>query len=263
MPKLAANLTMLFNDKPFLERFALAKQAGFKYVEFLHPYEAPAEKVKEALDTNGLQVINFNLPSGNNWAGGDRGIGASPNRVEEFRAGIKAAVEYAKILKTPRVNCLVGKMVPGFSREQHLKTAVENLKMSADALGAIGVKQIIEHINPFDIPGFVLNRVSEVLDVIAQVGRSNVFVQYDIYHAARTEGNLTLTLREQFAKIDHIQVADTPGRNQPGTGEINFPFLFAEMDKLGYQGYVGLEYVPKPDTVSSFGWIKQMGCQLA
>jgi hydroxypyruvate isomerase len=261
MPKLAANLTMLFQDVPFLDRFVAAKQAGFKYVEFLLPYDHPAEKVKEALDKNGLQVVLFNLPSGN-WAGGDRGIGANPNRVEEFRAGVKTAVSYAKVLGTPRLNCLAGKMVAGVSREEHKKTLVENLKFAADAVGQIGVKQIVEHINPFDIPGFFLNRVSEVLDVIAEANRPNLYVQYDIYHAARTEGNLTQTLREQFAKIDHIQIADTPGRNQPGTGEINFPFLFAEMDKLGYTGYVGLEYVPKPDTLSSLGWIKQMGCQL-
>jgi len=262
MPRFAANLSMMYTEHPFLDRFAAAKQAGFTYVEFLLPYDHPAEKVKEALDKNRLQVVLFNLPCGN-WAGGDRGIGANPNRVEEFRAGVKTAVAYAKILGVPRLNCLAGKMVAGVSREEHKKTLVENLKFAADAVGQIGVKQIVEHINPFDIPGFFLNRVSEVLDVIAEAKRPNLYVQYDIYHAARTEGNLTLTLREHFAKIDHIQVADTPGRNQPGTGEINFPFLFAEMDKLGYKGYVGLEYVPKPDTLSSLGWIKQMGCQLA
>lgn len=262
MPKIAANLTMLFTDVPFLDRFAAAKRAGFKSVEFLFPYEHPAEKVKEALDKNGLRVVLFNLPSGN-WAGGDRGIGASPNRVEEFRAGVKTAVAYARILGVPRLNCLAGKIVAGFSREDHKKTLVENLKFAADAVGQIGVKQIVEQINPFDIPGFFLNRVSDVLEVIGEASRPNLYVQYDIYHAARTEGNLALTLREQFARIDHIQIADTPGRNQPGTGEINFPFLFAEMDKLGYKGYVGLEYVPKPDTLSSLGWITQMGCQLA
>jgi hydroxypyruvate isomerase len=262
MPKVAANLTMLFQDVPFLDRFAAAKQAGFKYVEFLFPYDHPAEKVKEALDKNGLKVVLFNLPSGN-WGGGDRGIGASPNRVEEYRAGVKKAVEYAKLLGVPRMNTLDGKAVQGFSREDHLKTLVENLKFSADALGQIGVKQIVEHINPFDIPGFVLNRVQDVLDVLAQVNRPNTAVQYDIYHAQRTEGNLVQILREQFAKIDHIQVADNPGRNQPGTGEINYPFVFAEMDKLGYQGFVGLEYVPKPDTLKSLGWIKEYGCQFA
>jgi hydroxypyruvate isomerase len=262
MPKIAANLSLMFTDKPFIERFAAAAQAGFKYVEFLLPYEQPADKVKEALDKNGLKVVLFNLPSGN-WAGGDRGIGASPNRIEEFRAGVKTAVEYAKVLGVPRMNCLAGKMVSGYTREVHVKTLVENLKFSADALGQIGVNQIIEHINPFDIPGFVLNRVSEVVDVIGQVGRPNVYVQYDIYHAQRTEGNLAQILREQFAKIDHIQIADNPGRNQPGTGEINFHFLFAEMDRLGYKGYVGLEYNPKPDTLGSLGWIKEYKVQLA
>jgi len=262
MPKIAANLTMLFTDVPFLNRFAAAKQAGFKYVEFLFPYDHPAEKVKEMLDKHGLKVVLFNLPSGN-WAGGDRGIGASPNRVEEFRAGVKTAVSYAKVLGVPRMNCLAGKLVAGFSREDHKKTMVENVKFAADALKEIGIHLIIEHINPYDIPGFFLNRVQEVLDVIAEAGRPNLFVQYDIYHAARTEGNLAQILREHLAKIDHIQVADNPGRHQPGTGEINYPFLFAEMDKLGYKGYVGLEYVPSPDTLKSLGWIKEMGCQLA
>jgi hydroxypyruvate isomerase len=214
------------------------------------------------LDKHGLKVVLFNLPSGN-WAGGDRGIGASPNRVEEFRAGVKTAVSYAKVLGVPRMNCLAGKLVAGFSREDHKKTMVENVKFAADALKEIGIHLIIEHINPYDIPGFFLNRVQEVLDVIAEAGRPNLFVQYDIYHAARTEGNLAQILREHLAKIDHIQVADNPGRHQPGTGEINYPFLFAEMDKLGYKGYVGLEYVPSPDTLKSLGWIKEMGCQLA
>ncbi len=262
MPKLAANLTMLFTEVPFLDRFAAAKQAGFKYVEFLFPYEHPAEKVKEMLDTNGLQVVLFNLPSGN-WAAGDRGIAASPNRVEEFRSGVKTAVSYARVLGVPRMNCLAGKMVPGYTREEHRKTLVENLRFAADAVKAIGVKLIVEHINPHDIPGFFLNRFQDVLDVIGEANRPNLYVQYDIYHAQRTEGNLAQILREHLAKVDHIQVADNPGRHQPGTGEINYPFLFAEMDRLGYQGYVGLEYVPNPGTVKSLGWITQYGYQLA
>jgi hydroxypyruvate isomerase len=183
--------------------------------------------------------------------------------VEEFRAGVKKAVEYAKVLGVPRVNCLAGKMVQGFSREDHRKTLVENLKYSADALGQIGVKQIIEHINPFDIPGFVLNRVQDVLDVMAEAKHSNLGVQYDIYHAQRTEGNLVQILREHLGQIDHAQVADNPGRNQPGTGEINYRFVFSEMDRLGFQGYVGLEYIPKPDTLQSLGWIKEYNCQMA
>jgi hydroxypyruvate isomerase len=153
-------------------------------------------------------------------------------------------------------------MVAGHSREEHRNTLVENLRFAADALEKIGVKLIVEHINPFDIPGFFLNRVQDVLDVIAEAKHPNLYVQYDMYHAQRTEGNLTQILREHFAQIDHIQIADNPGRHQPGTGEINYPFLFAEMDKLGYKGYVGLEYVPAPNTVGSLGWITEYGCQL-
>ncbi len=262
MPKLAANLTMLFTDVPFLDRFAGAKQAGFKFVEFLFPYDYPAEQVKEKLDTNGLQAVLFNLPSGN-WGAGDRGIAASPNRVEEFRAGVKTAMAYTGILGVPRLNCLAGKLVPGYSREEHRKTLVENLRFAADALREIGVKLIVEPINPFDIPGFFLNRVQDVLEVIAEADRPNLYVQYDVYHAQRTEGNLVQILREHLAKIEHIQIADNPGRHQPGTGEINYPFLFAEMDRLGYQGYVGLEYVPSPGTLTSLGWIHEYGYQMA
>lgn len=262
MPKLAANLTMLFTEVPFLDRFAAAKQAGFKYVEFLFPYEHPAEKVKKALDNNGLQVVLFNLPSGN-WAAGDRGIGANPDRVEEFRAGVKTAISYAQVLGAPRMNCLAGKVVPGRSREEHRKTLVENLRFAADALGEIGLNVLVEHINPFDVPGFFVNRVQDALDVIAEANRPNLYVQYDIYHAQRTEGNLIQLLREHLLKIDHIQIADNPGRHQPGTGEINFPFVFAEIDKLGYNGFIGLEYIPTPDTVKSLSWIKQNGVRFA
>jgi hydroxypyruvate isomerase len=262
MPRVAANLTMLFTELPFLERFAAAREAGFTLVEFLFPYEHPAEKVREALDRNGLKVVLFNLPSGD-WAGGDRGIGASPDRVDEFRAGIETAVAYARVLGVPRMNCLAGKMVSGYSRDQHVATLVENLKASADALGEIGVTQVVENINAFDIPGFLLNRVRDVLDVIAAVNRPNVAVQYDMYHAQRTEGNLVQILREHLSAIDHIQVADTPGRHQPGTGEINYRFVFTEIDKLGYRGSVGLEYVPAGDTRSSLAFIDELGCRLA
>jgi hydroxypyruvate isomerase len=261
MPKLAANLGWLFTEVPFTDRFAAARQAGFKHVEFLLPYEYPAEELKRLLDENGLRIVLFILPSGN-WLK-DRGIAASPDRVEEFRAGVKIAISYAKILGVPRVNCMAGKMTPGFSPEQHWATMIENLRFAADALGEIGVKVVVEHVNRYTIPSFFLNRVQDVLDVIAEAKRPNLYVQYDIYHAQRTEGNLAQILREHIAQIDHIHVADTPGRHQPGTGEINYPFLFSEMDKLGYKEFVGLEYEPTADTVSSLGWIKEYGCQLA
>ena len=262
MPKLAANLTMLFTEVPFLERFDAAARAGFKYVEFLFPYDHPAEEIKARLDRKGLTVVLFNLPSGN-WAGGDRGIAANPDRVQEFRDGVGRAVAYAGILGPPRLNCLAGKVVPGLGRAEHWRTLVENVRFAADALAAAGRKLVVEPINHYDIPGFFLNRTQEALDLITEAARPNVYVQYDVYHAQREEGNLVPTLRERIASIDHIQVADNPGRHQPGTGEINYPFLFAELDRLGYGGFVGCEYVPAPDTAGSLGWIQAMGCRLS
>ncbi|HLA80444.1 MAG TPA: TIM barrel protein [Thermoleophilia bacterium] len=262
MPRLAANLVWLFTEVPFMDRFAAAQRAGFRYVEFLLPYEYPAEKVKEVLDQNGQQVVLFLLPSGD-WASGDRGVAASPNRVGEFRAGVKTALSYARVLGVPRIGCLAGKTVPGYSRREQWNTLVENLQFVADAMGEMGIKVLVEHVSHAAIPGFILSRVQDVLDVIAEANRPNLYVHYDIYHAQRTEGNLTQILRDHIASIDHIHVADTPGRHQPGTGEINYRFLFSEIDRLGYGQFVGLEYEPIPDTVKSLEWIKEYGCQLA
>ena len=236
--------------------------AGVADVEFLFPYDHPAEEIKARLDRNGLTVVLFNLPSGN-WAGGDRGIAANPDRVQEFRDGVGRAVAYAGILGPPRLNCLAGKVVPGLGRAESWRTLVENVRFAADALAAAGRKLVVEPINHYDIPGFFLNRTQEALDLITEAARPNVYVQYDVYHAQREEGNLVPTLRERIASIDHIQVADNPGRHQPGTGEINYPFLFAELDRLGYGGFVGCEYVPAPDTAGSLGWIQAMGCRLS
>lgn len=262
MPRVAANLVWLFTEVPFMDRFAAARRAGFKYVEFLLPYEHPGEQIKEALDTNDQQAVLFLSPSGD-WASGERGIAASPTRVAEFRSGIKTAISYARILGVSRVGCLAGKITPGCSRKEQRSTLIENLRFAADAMGEYGIKVLVEHVSLAAIPGFFLNRVHEVLDVIADAGRSNLYLHYDMYHAQRTEGNLTQILRDHIARIDHIHIADTPGRHQPGTGEINYPFLFAEMDTLGYKEFVGLEYEPIPDTVKSLGWIKEYGCQLA
>lgn len=259
MPKIAANLTMLFTEVPFLDRFEAAARAGFKYVEFLLPYDYAPEEIKALLDKNGLQVVLFNLPCGN-WGAGDRGIAANPARVDEFRAGVDKAVAYAKVLGVPRMNCLAGKAVPGVPRDEHWKTLVANVRFAADKLAKAGVKLVVEAINHYDIPGFFLNKTAEVLALLQEVGSPNVYCQYDIYHAQREEGNIVPTLREHLAKIDHIQLADNPGRHQPGTGELNYPFIFAELDRLGYKGFIGGEYIPAPSTADSFGWIKEMGC---
>lgn len=262
MPKFAANLTMLFTDVPFLERFGAAARAGFKSVEFLHPYDYTIGQVREALDQNGLQVVLFNVPSGN-WAAGDRGIGADPTRVAEYRAGVKEAVTWVKALGSPRLNCLAGKAVPGHTREEHWKTLVDNIRYTADALAEVDVKLMVEFINHYDIPGFVLNTTAQTVNLLAEVDRPNVYIQYDVYHAQREEGNLLATVRDQLARIGHIQIADCPGRHQPGTGEINYPFVFSELDRLGYTGFVSLEYIPAPDTLGSLGWIKAFGYEPA
>jgi len=207
---------------------------------------------------HGLQQVLFNLPSGD-WDRGDRGIAADPNRVDEFRAGIPKAVDFALALGVGNLNCLAGKRVTGVDDAQHRETLLGNLKFAAKLLGAKGLRLMMEPCNHFDIPGFFLNRTDQALELLAAADEPNLFIQYDVYHAQREEGELVATLRKHLARIGHIQVADNPGRHQPGTGEINFPFLFQELDRLHYSGYVGLEYIPIPDSSLSLGWLKAMG----
>lgn len=258
MPQFAANLTMLFTEQPFLDRFAHARQAGFRFVEYLFPYPYAAEDLKRRLDEYGLRQVLFNLPSGD-WAAGDRGIGASPGREAEFRAGVSKAIEYATVLEVPRLNCLAGKRVAGQSDESHWQTLVQNARFAAVELAKHGLELLVEPINHFDIPGFFINRTDQALRLLDEIGERNVRVQYDIYHAQREEGELAATISRHLARIGHIQIADNPGRHQPGTGEINFPFLFQRLDELKYSGSVGLEYIPTPDTTGSFQWLRDYG----
>ncbi len=261
MPKFAANLTMLFTEAPFLDRFALAREAGFRFVEFLLPYGYSAKELKARLDANSLTQVLFNLPCGD-WPGGDRGIAANPGRIDEFRIGVSRAIEYALELNVPRLNCLAGKRNPKYSVEEHWAALVQNVRFAAEALNRHGLTLVVEPINHFDIPGFFINRTEQALKLIEEVQAGNVLIQYDVYHAQREEGEVVATLRKSMPKIGHIQVADNPGRNQPDTGEINYPFVLKEIDALGYQGYVGLEYVPRPDSKASFGWITKFGYTL-
>ncbi len=261
MPKFSANLSMLFTELPFLERFAAARAAGFSVVEYLFPYDFPAAQLADLLAQNGLTQVLFNLPAGN-WGDGDRGIAVDPARTEEFRDGVAKAVAYAKALGVPRLNCLAGKAAPGASEALMRRTLADNLRFAADALAGEGLSLLVEFINRKDIPGFFLHGTAQTLALLDEVDRSSVYLQYDMYHAQREEGELAATLRAHLPRIGHIQVADNPGRHQPGTGEINYPFLFAELDRLGYQGHVGLEYVPAPDTVASLGFIKDFGYSL-
>jgi hydroxypyruvate isomerase len=255
MLKFAANLTMLFTELPFLERFAAARAAGFDAVEYLFPYDYPKEELAARLRANRLKQVLHNLPAGD-WAGGERGIACLPDRVEDFRAGVARAIAYAQALDCPQLNCLAGKPPLGVSRELAERTLVGNLRFASNELARAGIRLLVEPINTFDIPGFFLTRSDQALALIEEVGSGNLFLQYDLYHAQRMEGELAGTLSRHLDRIAHIQLADNPGRNEPGTGEINYPFLFRQLEALGWKGHIGCEYKPRTTTVEGLGWMK-------
>lgn len=257
MPKFAANLTMLFTEHAFLDRFEAAAKAGFKAVEFLFPYAWTAEEIKQRLDANGLTLVLHNLPAGD-WDAGERGIACHPDRVDEFRDGVGKAIAYAKVLGVGQLNCLVGKAPAGVPEDLLRQTVVDNLRFAASELKKAGLRLLIEPINTFDIPGFYLNRTVQAIEILDEVGADNAFVQYDIYHAQRMEGELANTAQKHLARIGHVQLADNPGRNEPGTGEINYAFLFTHLDRIGYDGWIGCEYKPTATTEAGLGWIKRL-----
>lgn len=257
MPQFAANLTMLFTEQPFMDRFAAARAAGFKAVEYLFPYAFDKAELAKALRDNGLQQVLHNLPAGD-WDAGERGIACHPDRVAEFRDGVGRAIEYARALGCPQVNCLAGKLPAGVSLEAAHATLVSNLGFAAAQLKTAGIKLLIEPINSYDIPGFFLNRTDQAQALIDEVGSDNLYIQYDIYHAQRMEGELAATIQKYLPRIAHIQLADNPGRNEPGTGEINYPFLFRHLDAIGYRGWIGCEYKPKASTTEGLGWMTQL-----
>ena len=257
MPRFAANLTMLFTEVPFLDRFERAAKAGFEAVEFLFPYAFPAEEIRQRLDANRLKLVLHNLPAGD-WDGGDRGTACQPDRVGEFRDGVAKAIVYAKALDVAQLNCLAGKAPAGVAEDVLRKTFVENLRFAAAELKKAGLRLLIEPINTFDIPGFYLNRTLQALSILDEVGADNAFVQYDIYHAQRMEGELAATLQKYLPRIGHVQLADNPGRNEPGTGEINYAFLFAHLDRIGYDGWIGCEYKPAAATEAGLHWRQRL-----
>ena len=256
MPRFAANLTMLFTELPFLERFEAAANAGFKAVEFLFPYVFAVEDIRQRLDAHGLKLVLHNLPAGN-WDAGERGIACLPDRVQEFRAGVASAIRYAQALGVGQLNCLAGKAPADVASDMLHQTFVSNLRYAAAELGAAGIRLLIEPINTYDIPNFYLNRTQQALAVLDEVGADNAFLQYDIYHAQRMEGELGATIKTHLERIAHIQLADNPGRNEPGTGEINYAWLFKHLDAIGYSGWVGCEYKPATSTVAGLGWRQQ------
>jgi hydroxypyruvate isomerase len=257
MPRFAANLSMLFTEVPFLDRFERAAHAGFAAVEFLFPYAFSAADIRQRLDAQGLKLVLHNLPPGD-WDAGERGIACLPDRIDEFRAGVAKAIDYATTLGVAQLNCLAGKVPIGAEDAVLRKTLVANLKYAATELKGAGLRLLIEPINSYDIPGFYLNRTAQALSILDEVGADNAFVQYDIYHAQRMEGELAATMKKHLSRIGHMQLADNPGRNEPGTGEINWPFLFAHIDDIGYTGWIGCEYKPATTTEAGLGWRQRL-----
>jgi hydroxypyruvate isomerase len=255
MPKFAVNLSMLFTSHDFLDRFEAAANAGFSAVEYLFPYDYPPEEIASRLEKHNLKQVLFNLPAGD-WNAGERGITCSPSRTEEFKRGVDDAIKYAKALNCNQVNCLAGIAEEGLSANILRSTFVSNLRYAAERLEREGLTLLIESINTRDIPGFFLNRTEQALRIIKEVDASNLKVQYDIYHMQIMEGDLAHTIQAHINEIGHIQLADNPGRHEPGTGEINYPFLFKHLDAIGYDGWIGCEYVASdPDRPeASFGW---------
>jgi hydroxypyruvate isomerase len=255
MPKLNANLTLLFTEVDFLQRFGKAAAAGFKAVEFLFPYDYPAAQLAELLGRHKLALVLHNLPAGN-WGAGERGIAVLPDRVGEFQAGVGRAIEYAKALGCPQLNCLVGKTPAGVPAGTVHKTLLDNLRFAAAALARENIRLLVEPLNAQDVPGFHLVHSRDALKLFDEVGHANLWLQYDIYHMQIMEGNLTRSIRDHLPRIAHMQLADNPGRHEPGTGEIHYPNLFRFIDEAGYAGWIGCEYVPAKGTEAGLGWSK-------
>lgn len=253
MPKFAANLTLLFNEVDFLERFATARAHGFEAVEFLFPYAYRREDLAARLAASGLTLALHNLPAGD-WAAGQRGMACDPARVDEFHASVELARDYALALGVKRLHCLSGLLPAGVTHQQAHATLVANLRHAAARLAGDGIDLLIEPINTFDMPGYFLTGSAQAAALIAECDAGNLFMQFDMYHLQRMEGGLEASLRRYLPLIRHIQIADTPGRHEPGSGEIDYRHLLPLLDTLGYDGWVGCEYFPAGDTIAGLGW---------
>ncbi len=255
MPKFAANLSFLFTECAFRERFQRAAAAGFDGVEYLFPYDWPAREVAGWLKAAAVEQVLFNLPPGD-WAAGERGLACLPHRQGEFAEGIAQAVDYAMVLDCQRVHCMAGIRPAGVAEAELEATYVTNLRFAADRFAAVGATVLIEPINSrIDMPGYWLDDIDQALRLIESIDRSNVKLQLDLYHAQIIQGDLARTITDHLAQIGHIQIADNPGRHEPGSGEIHYPYLLALLDRLGYAGWVGCEYKPQATTEAGLGWL--------
>ena len=253
MLRFAANLSFMYNEHDFLDRFAAAASDGFKGVEYLFPYEHPAGEIRRRLDDNGLTQALFNAPPGN-WAAGERGIASIPGRQEEFRRSIATALDYARAIGNQSLHVMAGLTVAGVERTRQRAVYMNNLAHAADEAAGVGVTIVIEPINTRDIPGFFLNRQDEAQAISAELDRPNLKVQFDLYHCQIVEGDLATRLRRDMPNVGHIQIAGVPERNEPDTGEVNYAYLLRLIEELGYSGWIGCEYRPAGATSAGLGW---------
>jgi hydroxypyruvate isomerase len=252
--KFAPNLSMLYTEAPFLERFALAAAAGFTAVEFLFPYDFTPQAIRQRLDDAGLRVVLFNSSPGD-FQKGERGCCNDPQRRSEFRSAFAQALEYAAVLSSPCIHIMTGNRIVGAPRMVQVQTVLENLAWAAPQAAAAGVTLLIEPLNPIDQPYYLVGNTTQGMEIVRGVGHPHVRLQYDVYHAQMSEGNLIQTMRALLPYIGHIQISDVPGRHQPGYGEINYPAIFATLEQIGYTGYIGLEYQPEGTTDASLAWL--------
>ena len=255
MPRFAANLTFLFTEVPFLDRFAAAASAGFRAVEFAFPYEHPPAKIAERLTAAKVENVVFNMPPGD-WSAGERGLACLPGREDEFRRGVATAIEYARALGTPRLHAMAGNVPPGASRAACEQTYIANLRYAAAALASERITLLIEAINTRDMPGYFLNTQAQAAAICDAVGLTNIGMQMDCYHMQIVEGDLATKLRAHAARCGHVQIAGVPERNEPDTGEVRYPYLFQLLDDMGYQGWIGCEYHPARSTTDGLGWFQ-------
>ena len=254
MPRFCANLTMMFNEHAFLDRFAAAAKAGFTAVEFLFPYDHPAAEIRTRMQDAGLEQILFNMPPGD-WAMGERGLACLPGRQAEFRDGVKRALDYAAVLGTRRLHCMAGLLPAGTAHTTAASLFAANLAWACELAKSAGVLVVIEPINHRDMPGFFLNTTGQAAAVVEAIGRDRLAILFDIYHCQVTEGDVTSRMAALLPLIGHVQIADVPARNEPGTGELNWDYVFGRIDAIGYEGWVGCEYRPKAGTVEGLGWL--------
>jgi hydroxypyruvate isomerase len=256
MPRFAANLTLMFNEVPFLARFDAAARAGFRAVEFVSPYEHPAEEVARAARDAGVEVVLFNLPAGD-WAKGDRGTACDPTRAAEHREGVERGLAYAEALRCPRLHDMAGIRPPGVPEAALRETYLASLRLAGAATAQHGLTLLVEGINTRDMPGYYLSTSRQAFELIDAAGVANLYYQYDVYHMQIMEGDLAATLERRLPRIGHVQIADPPARNEPGTGEVNFRFLLRHLDRLGYAGWIGCEYRPRAGTLAGLGWMEE------